>query len=242
MTLSSTSPPSLLPRLLERRSHGVVMALPIGDAVRAPDLLSSIHDDERALTEKWGELRVRTFAAGRVALRAALREVGVHIDAPILRDARGAPVLPAGVLASVSHKDELALAIAQLDDGQGARIGVDVELLDEANARSTRRIDVSKHILTARELLEVAGLDEQQRRIETLARFSLKESLYKALDPFVQRYVGFLEVEVRRNDDGTASFTLELTKGEGPFDVDGTWSIVNDPMPCVLTSVRVKRP
>lgn len=228
------------PRMLERRAHGVVMALPIGDDVRAPHLLPAIHEQERALTEKWGELRVRTFAAGRVALRAALAEVGVHIDGPILRDARGAPVLPAGVLASVSHKDELAVAVAQLDDGRGARLGVDVELLNDANARSTKRVDVTKHVLTAREIAELAHLDEHARRIETLARFSLKEALYKALDPFVTRYVGFLEVEVRRHDDGTAAFDLALTKGEGPFDVDGIWSIVDDPMPCVLTSVRVR--
>ncbi len=235
------APRSLLPRLLERRTHGVVMGLPIGDDVRTPDLLPVIHNEERALTEKWGELRVRTFAAGRVALRAALGEVGVHVEGPILRDARGAPVLPAGVLASVSHKDELAIAIAQLDDGNGARVGVDVELLDEANVRSTKRIDVSRHILTERELAEVAHLDEHARRVEMLARFSLKEALYKALDPFVQRYVGFLEVEVRRKEDGTAVFELSLTKREGPFDVDGTWSVLMDPMPCVLTSVRVKR-
>jgi enterobactin synthetase component D len=233
--------PRLMPRVIERRAHGVVMALPIGDDVRAPDLLPAIHDGERALTEKWGELRVRTFAAGRVALRAALGEVGVHIEGPILRDARGAPLLPAGVLASVSHKDELAVAMAQLDDGNGARVGVDVELIDEANARSSKRIDVTKHVLTEREIAELAHLDERARRIEMLTRFSLKEALYKALDPFVQRYVGFLEVEARRSADGTASFELALTNGEGPFDVDGAWSITNDPMPCVLTSVRVRR-
>lgn len=227
----------LTPRLLERRAHGVVMALPIGDDLRALHLLPAIHHDERVLTEKWGELRVRTFAAGRVALRAALGEVGVRIDGAILRDARGAPVLPAGVLASVSHKDELAVAMAQLDDGSGARVGVDVELLHEVK----KRIDVTKHVLTEREIAELAPLDAEARRIETLARFSLKEALYKALDPFVTRYVGFLEVEVRRNDDGTAAFTLALSKGEGPFAVDGVWSIVNDPMPCVLTSVRVRR-
>jgi 4'-phosphopantetheinyl transferase EntD len=206
-------------------------------------LLTFIHADERALTEKWGELRVRTFAAGRVALRAALADVGVHIDGPILRDARGAPVLPAGVLASVSHKDELAVAMAQLDDGHDARVGVDVELLDEPLPTSSRakRIDVTKHVLTEREIAELAGLDAETRRIETLARFSLKESLYKALDPFVTRYVGFLEVEARRNDDGTARFELALTKGEGPFDVEGLWSVVTDPMPCILTSVRVRR-
>lgn len=231
----------MLPRLLERRAHGVVMALPIPDDVRAPHLLPAIHDGERALTEKWGELRVRTFAAGRVALRAALGEVGVHIEGPILRDARGAPVLPAGVLASVSHKDELAIAIAQLDDGQGARLGVDVELFDDGSGRATRRIDVSRHILTERELAEVAHIDEEARRREILARFSFKEALYKALDPFVQRYVGFLEVEVRRNDDGTAAFELALAKNEGPFDVDGVWTMLTDPMPCVLTSVRVRR-
>ena len=236
---SDTAP--LAPRVLERRRHGVIVAVPIPAGAPAPALAALLPDGERALAATWGEPRVRTFAAGRVALRAALREMGVDPGGPILRTARGAPLVPAGVLASVSHKDELAVAIAALDDGAGARVGVDVEVLD------VPRFDVSRHVLTEAELREVGVLDDDARRREVLARFSLKEALYKALDPFVQRFVGFLEVEVRTHEDGTARFELALKHGEGPFVVDGHWSLVSGAqhgatsLPCLLTSVRVRR-
>lgn len=231
------------PTRLLRSEHGVIYALPIDADVRAPQLASALHDDERSLTTTWGELRVRTFAAGRIALRAALADpdVGVRIEGPILKDARGAPLLPPGVVASVSHKDELAIALAALKSDEGTmHVGVDVELLDEDLVHA-RRIDVSRHVLTARELDEVAHLDAAARRRETLTRFSLKEALYKALDPFVQRYVGFLEVEARPRADGSAEFTLALSHGEGPFHVEGRWTQVTEPMASVVTTVRVTR-
>lgn len=231
-----------LPRVLERRAHGVIAALPISLALSRATLAADLRAEERALAAPWGELRARTFAAGRIALRAALREIGVDVEGPILKTARGAPLLPRHVRASVSHKDELAIAIASLDDGSGAHVGVDVELFEEARVRAGgKRIDVSRHVLTSHECDELAGLPEDDRHRALLTRFSLKESLYKALDPFVQRYVGFLEVEARPHGDGTASFVLALSHGEGPFLVDGAWSFVDDPQPCVISSVRVRR-
>ena len=219
------------------------MGLPLPAHLDRATLLTGLPDEERALQVPWGEPRARTFAAGRHVLRAALRETGVDVQGPIMKTPRGAPLLPEGVLASVSHKDELAVAIACLDDGEGARIGVDVELFEDARVKAGgKRIDVSRHVLTSRELAELTGLDDERRHRALLTRFSLKEALYKALDPFVQRYVGFLEVEARVHDDGTASFLLALTHGEGPFVVDGAWAIVEDPMPSVITLVRVRRP
>jgi 4'-phosphopantetheinyl transferase EntD len=228
----------IAPRVLARRAHGVVVALPIPAHLDKTALSAELHEEERALSAPWGELRARTFAAGRIALRMALREAGVELGGPILKTTRGAPSLPDGVLASVSHKDELAIAIASVDDGTGSCVGVDVELFEETPGK---RADVSRHVLTKREREEIASLGDDARRHALLVRFSLKESLYKALDPFVQRYVGFLEVEVRPGDDGSASFALALSGGEGPFVADGLWASVIDPMPCVISSVRVRR-
>lgn len=242
---------TLVARVVGHREHGVVVAVPIPTGLDRATLSVELRDEERALAAPWGDLRARTFAAGRVALRGALREVGVDVAGPILKTSRGAPLLPAGVRASVSHKDELAIAIASIDDGSDACVGVDVEFFQEARVRAGgKRIDVSRHVLTVREREELAALGEEARHRALLTRFSLKESLYKALDPFVQRYVGFLEVEVRPNADGTASFVLALSHGEGPFVVDGAWSIVdervgaagNNVVPCVISSVRVRRP
>ena len=236
----------LIPRLLDRRAHGVIVAVPIPADLDRVALCADLSAEERALQAPFGDKRARTFAAGRRALRAALSEAGVDVEGPILQTPRGAPLVPVGVLASVSHKDELAIAIACVDDGSGAQLGVDVELFDDlarqARERSgAKRMDLSRHVLTEHERAELAQLDDEARHRGLLLRFSLKESLYKALDPFVQRYVGFLEVQARPNDDGTASFLLALTHGEGPFVIDGAWAVIDAPLPGVVTSVRVRR-
>lgn len=212
-----------------RTPHGVVVGLPVPHATSRGELLSRLSVEEAALAATWGDLRVRTFAAGRLALREALRELGADVRGPILRTHRGAPSLPPGIRASVSHKDEIAVALAAA--GGEAHVGVDVELVRDA------RDDISRHVLTAAEREELAVLDDTARRRALLLRFSLKEALYKALDPWVERYVGFLEVEARPIDDGTASFTLGLKHGEGPFEAEGRWIVEDD---VIITSSRVR--
>jgi enterobactin synthetase component D len=221
-------------RFLMRERHGVLVGLPIEQALARDDLLAQLPPEEAALAATWGDARVRTFVAGRLALRAALEELGAEVRGPILRTARGAPVLPPGVRASVSHKDEVAVALVaeRVAGDDASHVGVDVELL------SPPRSDVSRHVLTDAERAELAPLDEEARRRALLVRFSLKEALYKALDPFVQRYVGFLEVEARPLDDGGAAFQLDLAEGALAFHAEGRWLVQGD---VVLTTARVRR-
>ena len=78
-----------------------------------------------------------------------------------------------------------------------------------------------------------------------LATFSVKESIYKALDPFVRRYVGFTEVEL---DPLPADLTcpdrvvwvgaqMRLAEGEGPFEVQTTFCWRDDP----VSTARVRQ-
>jgi 4'-phosphopantetheinyl transferase EntD len=92
--------------------------------------------------------------------------------------------------------------------------------------------------LTGRELAEIAHLSGEERGREVLLRFSAKEAVYKAIDPFVRRYVGFLEVEVSPRPDGSAAFASLLPIGEGPFVVDVRWRRFDG---VVLTTARVER-
>ncbi len=135
--------------------------------------------------------------------RAALRAAGIEAEVP--RDDRGAPVMPAGWLGSLSHKRAHAAALVAPDDRSGARIGVDLE-----DARAPRQ-PIERRILTPRELAAIAD-----RRDITRA-FAIKEAIYKAIDPFVRRYVGFLEVELVEGRVITAL----------PFAID-TWSCEQD--------------
>ena len=77
--------------------YGTLVVVEVGAGV---DVL---HDDERPLTAKFGEKRLRTFCAGRQALRAALQAAGVVVDGAILRDP----------LALDVHQREIALRDGQ---------------------------------------------------------------------------------------------------------------------------------
>jgi enterobactin synthetase component D len=93
-------------------------------------------------------------------------------------------------------------------------------------------------VLTADELAAIAAFPDDRRWMSILLRFSIKESIYKALDPYVKRYVGFHEAEVWPGVDGMASVTLRLAGGEGPFSVDARYEWLRGR---VLTSVRIRK-
>jgi enterobactin synthetase component D len=216
------------------RPHGlcVGLRLPTADQARTVDLareLERLAPEERALARDFGPLRLATFIGGRLAARAALAELSVTCDA-ILPDERGAPLFPPGTRGSISHKDQLAVALVSQAD-EWTR-GVDVELL------SGPRVDVSSRVLSAAEARVLANEPDDVRASEVLFRFSAKEALYKALDPHVRRFVAFHEVSVLRDADGKAYFELDLARGEGPFKTElDCWSWQD----MLLVTARVRR-
>jgi len=198
--------------------------------------LSSLHPEEQALCAPWGDKRKATFAAGRRALRAALRAAGVAEDvvvAAIGRDARGAPVLPDGLCGSVTHKDHVAAALVEVGgNGFVGFVGIDLEGEDGFDAVRVDRL--ATQVLTPREQQSLpTALDERRRAV--LARFSLKEALYKALDRHVGRYVGFLDVEVDVDDNNDAVFNVGSV---GAFVATGAVVDIGRPG-IILTVARV---
>jgi 4'-phosphopantetheinyl transferase EntD len=128
----------------------------------------------------------------------------------VLADDRGAPVLPGGWIGSVSHKAGRAAAlVSRASPISGARIGVDLE------HAAPPRTDIAKRILPPKERADIETHPARGR--ETTLRFSIKEAIYKAVDPFVRRYVGFTEVELDVKE-GIAHVTSEL-----PFAIETTW-------------------
>lgn len=166
-----------------------------------------LHDDEIAHAANMTALRRATFLAGRVALRSASRATAPFLELPaLLTDHRGAPRLPTGVLGSVSHKRTRAVAAA-LANARG-HVGIDLE--GRAIEADLQRPSIATRILTARELDAISALDPLAHREATLLRFALKEAIYKAIDPIVQRYVGFTEVALDVHADGQVDVELLL--------------------------------
>jgi len=64
------------------------------------------------------------------------------------------------------------------------------------------------------------------------------ESVYKSLDPYVKRYVGFREVATRPHNDGTGTISFFLEGDEDAFDTELTWRREGD---FFLTTAKTKR-
>jgi phosphopantetheine--protein transferase-like protein len=179
--------------------HGLVVVVDAAEELSAQ--LAALHPAERALAAEMKPLRQREWVAGRTALREALRhaalvEPGLRDaeHAPLLKDDRGAPLLPAAALGSISHKGARAAALVA-PHRAGCSLGLDLELVRGP------RVDISQRVLTARELDELARYQGEARATALALRFSIKEAVYKAIDPRVRRYVGFREVELTLEPD-----------------------------------------
>ena len=204
--------------------------LPAEDDAAAVDRLAeALPPEERAHARALVPARRLTWVGGRVALRAALAELGLASGAtgPILATPRGAPALPAGVIGSIAHKRTIAVALAAFAPPGDVTLGVDVEL-DRAP-----RFDISGRVLTPVERRRVDALAPPARARAVLAAFAAKEAVYKALDPWLGRAVAFQEVEL----DGLVA-RLAPRRGEPSFDIE----LHEEPLAGhVLVTARVQR-
>lgn len=191
--------------------HGVVAGVHIPDAADpVPEpILARLLEPERRHAQSLHGYRQVQFAGGRLAASLALAELGSR-RVPILSDEHGAPQFPSGVGGSVSHKNDLAVALAARGE---LLLGVDLEDTDR------ERPGVAARVLTPREVEANLALPAERRWVDAVLRFSVKEAVYKAIHPALRRYIGFGEVEVWPGNDGTdrvaplspdvAAFTFE---------------------------------
>lgn len=212
-------------------SHGILCAVHITDSPEPvpEEILASLPPAEAAHAAGLRGYRQGQFVGGRIALRQALGHLGVRPGA-LLSLERGAPALPNGIVGSISHKRDLAIAMVARD--QGWTLGVDLE--DYA----PERLRIAKAVLRPEELEAIEPLADRERWIELVLRFSIKESIYKALDPYVNRYVSFHEASVSPDLEGRAAVQLHLEKGEGPFEVEARYHWL---WGRIVTSVRIRR-
>lgn len=238
MSSSKEAPPAdFQPTFRLDLPHGrcVGVALPesgVEGEAQLSAAVAALPEEERRHVEALPEARRTNWAGGRIALRAALMDLGVGAG-PILSTPRGAPLLPAGARGSISHKESLAVALAaraEVDAGAW-RLGIDIERVVPG------RLDISKRILRPDELEFLPPPGDPRRTEELAFAFSAKEAIFKAIDPFLARYVSFQEVAVDRRSDGTAFATLDLRDGSSSaFEVDVRWFKRDD---FVITTARV---
>lgn len=152
------------------------------------------------------------FATGRSAARRALRDAGL-LPLPIPISPDRSPQWPRGVLGSITHHGDEALAIVAARHCGLAGLGLDMEPLDDLPA------DLWQAVLTPPELHWLSRQAEAARG--TLARmiFSAKEATYKAFYPLTGRVVGFDAMMIVPHPDA-ACFAAQLRIGFGPYAPD----------------------
>jgi enterobactin synthetase component D len=145
------------------------------------------------------------------------------------------------VTGSISHKRTLAVALAARMD-RGLSLGVDIEPIPSIPPAAAEpvwdnRPDISSRVMTPEELAVLTSVPESLRRREIVLHFSIKEALYKAINPLIGRYVSFQEATVIPHSDGSVDVTLALTKQEGPFHAEARWSEIDGHL---LTTAAVR--
>jgi enterobactin synthetase component D len=156
------------------------------------------------------------FAAGRFCARLALQKQGYAGSATLAIGQHRAPIWPAGYLGSISHGDGQAVAVATASR-EWRTIGIDIERILSNDAAQP----LIEHLMTAAELAIGSAAGMTLERWLSLV-FSAKESLFKALYPFVGRYFDFLDAEVCELDQAQAGLMLRLVSSLSPQCVKGS--------------------
>ncbi len=147
-------------------------------------------------------------------MREALGELGISCGS-ILADERGAPALPRGIAGSISHKEDIAVALASIKTDWA--VGVDVEHIKPVSERIARRI------MSVEELERLESLPKNDRNKRILSAFSIKEAFFKALTPEIQKRTELKDIAVileskisafHKSQDKNIFSDIEITQEE----------------------------
>lgn len=182
-------------------AHGIVSScsLPATPIEPPREILNLLCAEERSFASRLSGHTLMSFIGGRLALHESIARLKVRSH-PILPDIDGVPVSPPGLAVSISHKRDLAVGLATCT--RHWRVGVDIEDM------APDRAHIAEKILTESERELVDRLMPDRRWLTILLIFSLKESIYKAIFPYLRRYVGFQELSLEPRPDGGASVYL----------------------------------
>jgi len=132
-----------------------------------------------------GATAARRAASGaaRGLARSLLRRMGIQ-PADILRSCGGAPIWPAGIVGSLAHDEEVAVAAVGPSRSFGG-LGIDVEIA------SPLEDEVADIVVNAYER-RLFNNDPYQLKMA----FCIKESVFKAVNPFDSIFLEFQDVTI----------------------------------------------
>jgi 4'-phosphopantetheinyl transferase EntD len=157
--------------------------------IASGDELALLPEEFAAFATSVDKVR-RASGAARIVARDLLNRFGHHNRA-IVKSGSGAPIWPNGIVGSLAHDAEIAMA-AIAERRNYASLGVDVEPADPLDP------DLLDLIASRTEMLQI-HLDPCRGRL----LFAVKEAVYKAVYPLDGIFLDHHDVEVNFNR-GTA--------------------------------------
>ena len=153
--------------------------------------------------------RKAEYLAGRICALKAIKTIEPSLkDIPI--GVNRAPQLPNHIVASISHTHSTALCAAGHSDHLRF-VGIDLENIITSNVRK----DVENSIISSIEKRKIRdSISAHHISFDTAFSlvFSAKESLFKALHPFVLRYFDFDAAQLSRLCFNTNTIEFVLTQ------------------------------
>jgi enterobactin synthetase component D len=209
--------------------YGIYFALSLPTELQPiPSVIwNRLHKEEQHLAQELKGFRKINFVGGRLAAKKTLQSIQrEHLS--VTSDPFGAPQVSAPLSISISHKNDVAIAL--LSRQPNTTIGIDIEALNPA------RPNIASKILTPREKEIFDSLPPERQWGFLLLSFSTKESIFKALAPRLKRYIDFSEAEVFPTTHHTSKIQLHLKDGSlCPKEINAryTWN-----SKYVITSVQ----
>jgi 4'-phosphopantetheinyl transferase EntD len=155
----------------------------IAHRVISPDDESALLPGEAATMNRRPLAAQRASAAARIVVRPLLASLG-HPRCAVPSGPSGAPQWPDGIVGSLAHDDEVAVAAVARRSLVGA-VGIDVE---PATVLPSDLVDL---VATARERLALADDPTRGRLL-----FAAKEAVFKAAHPLDGIFLEFHDIEV----------------------------------------------
>ncbi|RZQ51489.1 phosphopantetheinyl transferase [Pseudoalteromonas phenolica] len=168
--------------------------------------------------------RQAEYLAGRICATQAL--TALNFDNPIIHTADDrVPIWPSGTFGSITHTKGIAAAIAGIKHGTTG-VGIDVEKL----MKDSQETKLQTHILRNDEKAQFHELGKQVTHPLSVI-FSAKESIYKALYPFVKKYFGFDKARLIAFNETVLTFKImhDLSKQvQTGLEVNVHYQLIND--------------
>jgi len=220
-----TNPFRILFKLHMEHGYCLALTIPSSTGESDPDRLDKyrghLHPVEFSYAATLAPRRASTWIAGRLAIREAMRDIGEIGESPVMSYPRGAPIMPPGISGSISHKADTDLVTATVLVAARDRqaIGVDIEFADRPCGQ------IGTAVLTGEEITQIDSLPPDKRSFETLLRFSIKEAVYKAIDPFLHRFVDYKEISVFPDDAGRVLIQWHPAPPATPGNIEARWMV-----------------